>query len=104
MNETQAEKFQKLLPNEAVRNADRLEDKNADSGVLLKSFPLIKCECGFEILLLPDLQAMNRAISAHAAEHEKKERNAMKNTNSIINIRQMLSQLTVKKISEQNEI
>ena len=33
--------------------------------------PIIKCVCGFEILVVPDLKAMNRAIRNHAARHKK---------------------------------
>jgi hypothetical protein len=39
-----------------------------------KTGPLIRCECGFEILLVPDLKAMGKAIEDHAAEHAKKEK------------------------------
>jgi len=34
--------------------------------------PSLKCECGCEILLVPDLQAMGQAIEKHALEHKKK--------------------------------
>ena len=33
--------------------------------------PLIKCVCGFKILVVPDLKAMNRAIKNHIAEHKQ---------------------------------
>lgn len=33
--------------------------------------PIIKCACGFEILVVPDLKAMGRAIKNHAAKHKK---------------------------------
>jgi len=33
--------------------------------------PIIKCVCGFEILIVHDLKAMNRAIKNHAAKHKK---------------------------------
>ena len=35
------------------------------------SMPIVKCGCGFEILVVPDLKAMNRAIKNHVAEHNK---------------------------------
>ena len=35
--------------------------------------PLIRCKCGFEILLVPDLKMMARAIEAHAVEHGKEK-------------------------------
>lgn len=37
--------------------------------------PLIKCECGYNILLIPDLKAMNKAITNHLQEHAKREYN-----------------------------
>ena len=35
------------------------------------SMPIIKCACNFEILVVPDLKAMDRAIQNHAAQHKK---------------------------------
>src|SRR4030042_777292 len=94
MSRTRVEKLQKLLPTEAVGIANIFEDKNADADKHLKErLPIIKCECGAEILLLPDLQAMNRAIKAHVTEHRKKVRNAKRNVINSSNISQLLSQL-----------
>ena len=36
-----------------------------------KRMPIVKCACGFEILVVPDLKAMNRAIKNHVAGHNK---------------------------------
>jgi len=36
-----------------------------------KSMPIVRCVCGFEILVVPDLKAMNRAIKNHVAEHKE---------------------------------
>jgi len=44
----------------------------------IKADSLILCECGFRILLVPDLKAMSKAIEDHAAEHAKKEENIAK--------------------------
>jgi hypothetical protein len=33
--------------------------------------PIIKCVCGFEILVVPDLKAMSSAIKNHVAEHKQ---------------------------------
>ena len=33
---------------------------------------LIKCECGYKILLIPDLKAMSKAIEDHVLDHLKK--------------------------------
>lgn len=35
--------------------------------------PIIKCECGAEILLVPDLEIMSQAIEDHLEEHKKVE-------------------------------
>ena len=34
--------------------------------------PVIKCRCGAEILLVPNVEVMGEAIEAHAKEHMKK--------------------------------
>ena len=39
---------------------------------LKKNLPLLKCECGHEILLLPDLKTLGKVIEEHAMEHKKK--------------------------------
>jgi hypothetical protein len=36
------------------------------------SLPVIVCSCGVEILLVPNVQEMNKAIEAHILEHTKK--------------------------------
>ena len=67
-----------------------------------KHLPIITCDCGAEILVVPDLRAMNLAIKAHVAEHRKKGRNAQGKVNTSGNISQLLSQLTLIKMSEIN--
>jgi hypothetical protein len=36
-----------------------------------KSLPTVKCVCGFKILVVPDLKAMNRAIKNHLTTHKQ---------------------------------
>ena len=36
------------------------------------NLPILKCECGHEILLLPDLKTLGKAIEEHVIEHSKK--------------------------------
>jgi DNA-directed RNA polymerase subunit RPC12/RpoP len=36
-----------------------------------KSLPTVRCVCGFRILVVPDLKAMNRAIKNHLTKHKK---------------------------------
>ncbi len=105
MKRTRVEKLQKMLPSKSVVIAKNIKGNGADADKRLKErLPTIKCECGAEILLLPDLPAMNRAINAHAAEHRKKRRNAQKNEFAQSNISQLLSQLSLIKINAQNDV
>ena len=36
-----------------------------------KSLPIVKCKCGFEFLILFNVQTMGQAIRKHALEHKK---------------------------------
>jgi hypothetical protein len=40
------------------------------------SIVIIKCICGFELLLVPDVKKMSDAIEAHLEEHKQKIRNS----------------------------
>ena len=74
MSRNRVERIQKLCSTESAIIANILEGKNANADSYLKErLPIINCDCGAEILVVPDLQAMNRAIKAHVAEHRKKE-------------------------------
>jgi len=42
------------------------------------SLPTIKCKCGAELLLVPDLKSMNKAIENHVAEHVAKKETTTK--------------------------
>lgn len=64
------------------------------------SLPLLKCECGAEILLLPDLKVMNHAIEVHVSEHRKKERDPHKAAVTAAHIREILIKQLLKKASE----
>ena len=37
-----------------------------------RKMPVFNCPCGAQILIVPDLPAMNRAIAKHLVEHQKK--------------------------------
>jgi len=100
MSFTTFEKRQKHNPNERVSVVNMSGAKTSDAELCLKGrLPLIKCECGTEILLLPDLKAMDRAIDAHVAEHRKKGTNPSKAATSS-RISQLLALLTLRKASE----
>ena len=104
MRRTRFEKLERLLPTEARGVANILKDGIADSDNYLKErLPIITCECGTEILVVPDLQAMNRAIKTHVAKHKKKKRNSQKNELAPNKVSELLSQLTIIKMSEEKQ-
>ena len=47
------------------------DDRTGKFGSHKTRMPIIKCVCGFKILVMPDLKAMNRAIKNHLANHKK---------------------------------
>jgi ribosomal protein L35 len=103
MNANRLKKTQNILPTEATGNANILERRNTDSIRHLKeSLPVIRCKCGAEILLVPDLQAMNRAVKTHVLEHKKSEKSTQKTLAPPIEISLLLSQLALIKASEEN--
>jgi hypothetical protein len=54
------------------------------------SMPVIRCQCGAAILVVPDLNAMNKAIEMHLAQHRMIDENASSKSNSIADLRQIL--------------
>jgi hypothetical protein len=82
--------------------ANILGDCIADAdNYLKKRLPIINCECGAEILVVPDLQAMNRAIKNHAAKHRKKTTNAQKKQIMPNKVIELLSQQAIIEMSKQ---
>jgi hypothetical protein len=47
------------------------QDRKSKLATHKKRMPIVRCMCGSEILVVPDLKAMNRAIKNHVAEHEE---------------------------------
>lgn len=43
-----------------------------------RKLPLVICECGFKILIVPDLEEMVRSIKAHATTHESSQTDTKK--------------------------
>jgi hypothetical protein len=104
MSQTKVTRIQKLLPIEETEIATILDCKSAkENGSLLEGLPIIRCECGAKILVLPDLKAMNSAIETHVTEHRRMERLIRKNLSSPSKISELLSQRTLIKISQQNK-
>jgi len=62
--------------------------------------PLIRCECGAEILLIPDLKAMGAAIEEHALEHMNKQEDTTKAEAEGERIRELLIAQVLSKASE----
>ena len=104
MSRSRVLKLQKLLLTQEQEIASSPEGNNTPSDKHLKKrLPIIKCVCGAEILLVPDLQAMNRAINTHVAQHRKTERkNTQKNKIKPSKVSELLSQRTLIKMSKQN--
>jgi hypothetical protein len=57
----------------------------------------IWCECGAEILLIPDIKEMGRCIESHAEEHRKKEQNPDKGKVAFEYIENFLVKLVLEK-------
>ena len=47
------------------------QDRKSKFSHSKKSMPIVKCLCGSEILVLPDLKAMSIAIQNHVTEHKQ---------------------------------
>ena len=54
--------------NYAIRQESGV-NPSACGQVSRKGMPTIRCVCGAEMLVVPDLNAMNRAVENHVAEH-----------------------------------
>jgi len=62
----------------------------------------IWCECGAEILLIPDAKKMERSIKSHATEHRKKEQNPDKGKAAFEYIENFLVQQVLEKAALEN--
>jgi hypothetical protein len=56
-----------------IQETNALFDQNRKSKLAnhKKRLPTLRCLCGADILVVPDLKAMNQAIKNHLAEHKK---------------------------------
>ena len=66
---------------------------------LREHWPLIICECGAEILLIPNLELMGQAIEAHIEEHKQMEPNKSKAETTAERIRTLLIAQVLEKAS-----
>ena len=65
-----------------------------------KSLPTVLCECGDEILVVPDMDEMGRCIQTHATLHEKKEADPKKAKAEYSRIEEQLTQKVIVKIMD----
>ncbi len=67
-----------------------------------QKLPLIVCECGFRLLVIPDLNEMVRCIEAHAATHGNDETNKEKSEAEHCRIEELLTQKVLISIANRN--
>jgi hypothetical protein len=73
------------------------QDRPIKSGAYKKRMPIARCTCGFEILVVPDLKAMNRAINNHLASHKKAhDDSAERLTEQVLIVASKMNTATVK--------
>ncbi len=67
------------------------------------NLPLLTCECGAKILLLPDLKVMNHAIEVHIAEHIRNVNEVCNKKEIAAHIRQVLTEQLFEKAGDTEE-
>jgi len=65
-----------------------------------RGLPTVFCECGEEILVIPDIDEMVRCIETHAIFHEKKEADPKKAKAEHCRIEEQLTRKVIIKIAE----
>ena len=76
------------------------DDEVEEDRRLKEHLPIIKCECGAEILLLPDLKVMSHAIEVHVEEHRKRKKDDVKAATDAVRVRNNLIAQVLDKASE----
>jgi CheY-like chemotaxis protein len=95
-----------LRKHENIYEFNQDATKNAETKISLEelchsaSLPTIKCPCGEQILVIPDLCAMNRAIENHATKYRRKRLSDRKDTDEHVNIKELLTKQLLKVTSE----
>ncbi len=64
-----------------------------------KCLPTVLCDCGEEILVIPDLDEMSRCIEIHAIFHEKKEADPKKAKAERNKVEERLTRKVIVKIA-----
>jgi len=71
MNENEEMPVTSHENNDYVKRTD--VKKELTSRNLIRDLPVVSCECGARILLVPDLDEMVRSVEAHASRHGRNE-------------------------------
>ncbi|MGO8807456.1 MAG: hypothetical protein ACLQO7_12785 [Candidatus Bathyarchaeia archaeon] len=66
--------------------------------------PLVTCECGFKMLVIPDLDEMVRCIEAHCIAHETGESDPEKAQAERCRIEELLTQEVLVSIAKKNRV
>jgi SpoU rRNA methylase family enzyme len=69
-----------------------------------RKMPIIVCECGQEILVIPDLKEMARCIEAHAKSHSEKEKNPCESEAEFNRIEEQLTQKVLLELAKTTKI
>jgi hypothetical protein len=67
-----------------------------------KPLAVITCECGKEILIVPDLKAMSQALNAHIHEHCKNLSDPQKADSEANRLLDMLTASLINAINQEN--
>ena len=67
---------------------------------LKENLYFVRCECGEEILLLSDLEAMDMALENHVSVHVKNQPDRKRANEEAKRIRELLTKRVVEKIAE----
>jgi hypothetical protein len=83
-----------ISPREDMHN-----QKNANS---YENFAIIKCECGFEIPVIPEMETVGSAIDTHVEEHREKQKDSTKGEITANHIHDFLFKKLFEKIAQMN--
>ena len=64
------------------------------------SCSIIKCECGFEILVIPEMETVGNIIDAHVEEHRRKQNDSTKGEALANHIHDLLFKKLFQKIAQ----
>ncbi|HEX7483350.1 MAG TPA: hypothetical protein VF350_07775 [Candidatus Bathyarchaeia archaeon] len=65
-----------------------------------ESCSIIKCECGFEILVIPEMETVGSTIDAHVEEHRRKQKDPTKGEVAANHIHDFLFKKLFQKIAQ----